>query len=52
MLAMAEQGVTHFYETGSGKVLAGLVKRTAPSANAISVGAAKEVDDAVQALGK
>lgn len=52
MLAMAEQGVTAAYEIGSGKVLAGLVKRIAPSVSAASVGTPKEVDEAIQALGK
>ncbi len=40
---MSEAGVTHFCETGSGKVLAGLVKRIAPSASAISVGAPDDI---------
>jgi [acyl-carrier-protein] S-malonyltransferase len=36
---MAEQGVTKFVECGSGKVLAGLLKRIAPQSAGISVGA-------------
>ena len=40
---MSAAGVTNFCETGSGKVLAGLVKRIAPSASAISVGAPDDI---------
>ena len=36
---MSAHGVTRFIEAGTGKVLAGLIKRIAPSATAISVGA-------------
>lgn len=35
---MAEAGVTRFAEFGSGRVLAGLVKRIVPGADAVSVG--------------
>jgi len=41
---MAEQGVTKFVECGSGKVLAGLLKRIAPQATGISVGAPADFD--------
>ncbi|GJD35950.1 ACP S-malonyltransferase [Methylobacterium aerolatum] len=41
--AMAEAGVTQFTELGAGKVLAGLVKRIAPGAQAVSVGAPADV---------
>lgn len=41
--AMAESGVTHFAELGAGKVLAGLVKRIAPGAQAVSVGTPADI---------
>lgn len=41
---MARSGVTTFYELGSGKVLAGLVKRIAPDAKAVSVGQPADID--------
>jgi [acyl-carrier-protein] S-malonyltransferase len=47
---MAASDVTDFYEIGAGKVLAGLVKRTAPSANATSLGAPADIDAALSAL--
>ncbi len=47
---MAANGITDFYEIGSGKVLAGLVKRTASTANASSVGTPADIDAAVAAL--
>jgi [acyl-carrier-protein] S-malonyltransferase len=48
--AMAENGVTDFYEIGAGKVLAGLVKRTAATANAASLGTPADIDAALAAL--
>jgi [acyl-carrier-protein] S-malonyltransferase len=48
--AMAANGVTDFYEIGAGKVLAGLVKRTAAAANAASLGAPADIDAALAAL--
>jgi [acyl-carrier-protein] S-malonyltransferase len=42
--AMATAGVTDFYEIGAGKVLAGLVKRTATSANSASLGTPADID--------
>lgn len=47
---MAANGITDFYEIGSGKVLAGLVKRTASTANATSIGAPADIDAALPAL--
>jgi [acyl-carrier-protein] S-malonyltransferase len=47
---MAANGITDFYEIGAGKVLAGLVKRTAPSVNAASLGTPSDIDAAVAAL--
>lgn len=41
--AMATAGVDRFVELGSGKVLAGLVKRIAPDATPLSVGTADDV---------
>jgi [acyl-carrier-protein] S-malonyltransferase len=48
--AMAAAGVTDFFEIGAGKVLAGLVKRTAPSVNAMSLGTPSDIDAALAAL--
>jgi [acyl-carrier-protein] S-malonyltransferase len=41
---IAGAGVTKFVECGSGKVLAGLLKRIAPGATAVSVGAPADLD--------
>jgi [acyl-carrier-protein] S-malonyltransferase len=48
--AMAAGGITDFYEIGAGKVLAGLVKRTATTANAASLGVPADIDAALAAL--
>ena len=40
---MAAQGVTRFYEVGSGKVLTGLVKRIAEGATGVSIGTPDDV---------
>jgi [acyl-carrier-protein] S-malonyltransferase len=48
---MAGAGVTHFVEIGAGKVLAGLVKRIAEGATAVSVGTPADLDAAKAARG-
>ncbi len=47
---MAAHGITDFYEIGAGKVLAGLVKRTATAANAASIGTPADIDAALAGL--
>lgn len=47
---MSADGVTDFFEIGAGKVLAGLVKRTAPNVNAMSIGSPFDIDAAFAAL--
>ncbi|MCB1484448.1 MAG: ACP S-malonyltransferase [Hyphomicrobiaceae bacterium] len=47
---MTANGVTDFFEIGTGKVLAGLVKRTSPSANAMSIGQPADIDAAYGAI--
>ena len=47
---LTADGVTHVYEIGSGKVLAGLAKRIAPAVNAISVGTPQDIDAALPSL--
>ncbi len=41
---MTANGVTHFYEVGAGKVLAGLAKRIDPAVNAASIGSPADID--------
>lgn len=48
--AMVADGVTDFYEIGAGEVLAGLVKRTAPTVNSSSLGTPSDIDAALIAL--
>ncbi|MFZ5675157.1 MAG: ACP S-malonyltransferase [Pseudomonadota bacterium] len=50
MAAMAAQGVKLFCEAGAGKVLSGLVKRTAPDSTGISVGTPDDIAQNVAQL--
>ena len=49
---MAGQGVTAFYEVGSGKVLSALVKRIADGANGVAIGTPEDVAAFKAARGK
>lgn len=49
---MAANGITDFYEIGAGKVLSGLVKRTAGAVNATSLGTPAEIDAALESLSR
>jgi [acyl-carrier-protein] S-malonyltransferase len=50
VVCMTSDGVTHVYEIGAGKVLAGLAKRIAPALNAASIGTPPEIAAALPAL--
>jgi [acyl-carrier-protein] S-malonyltransferase len=50
--AMVAADVTDLYEVGSGKVLAGLAKRIAPSLNATTMGTPQDIDAALPLLMK
>jgi [acyl-carrier-protein] S-malonyltransferase len=52
VMKMAAHGVTDFYEIGSGKVLAGLLKRIVKDANAMSIGATADIAAAMTVLGR
>jgi len=47
---MAADGVTHIYEIGCGKVLAGLATRILPTLQASAVGAPQDIDQALARL--
>jgi [acyl-carrier-protein] S-malonyltransferase len=47
VLRMSALGATRFWEVGAGKVLAGLVKRIVPAAEALSIGTPADVQAAV-----
>lgn len=47
---MAAHGITDVYEIGAGKVLAGLVKRTAATVNTSSIGTPADIDAALSNL--
>jgi [acyl-carrier-protein] S-malonyltransferase len=50
VLRMAADGVTHIYEIGAGKVLAGLAKRIVPTLTAASIGTPQDIEAALPAL--
>ncbi len=50
VLEMAKLGVDHFVELGSGKVLAGLVKRIVPDSGAISISSPADIESVLRVL--
>jgi [acyl-carrier-protein] S-malonyltransferase len=49
---MTANGITLFYEIGSGKVLAGLAKRIDAAVNAASIGSPADVDAVLAQLNR
>jgi len=49
---MTANGVTHVYEIGAGKVLAGLAKRIEANLTAASIGTPGDIDAALGQLNK
>ncbi len=47
---MAGQGITHFIELGSGKVLTGLAKKNAPAATALAIGGPDDFANSIAIL--
>ncbi|MEI8320619.1 MAG: ACP S-malonyltransferase [Alphaproteobacteria bacterium] len=50
VLHMQEMGVTHIIEAGSGKVLAGLIKRITPDIQVQSVHTPEEIDNCIKTM--
>jgi [acyl-carrier-protein] S-malonyltransferase len=50
VIACVEMGVDRFVELGAGRVLAGLIKRIAPDATAMSAGSPGEIETLLKAL--
>ena len=50
MLWMAGEGVTHFVELGSGKVLTGMAKRLAPEAECLALNGGSDIESFVSTL--
>jgi [acyl-carrier-protein] S-malonyltransferase len=48
--AMAAQGVRLFCEVGAGRILTGLVRRSAPAARALALGTQEEISQALHEI--